>query len=222
VNLTGLNSYTGATTINGGSTIDLGGGGRLTATSNVIVSGGSTLLLGGNRVENPVYTQASVQLGGKGNSSVATLSMGGLGATSRTRSQSFTTLTLTGNSVIDFANLTGTSDLTFSSINGLGTYTLSIYNWNGTNRWGTTSETGGVGQYTHLFDSSKGLGNNDLANISFYSGGAGSTFLGNGFYSGTEIVPVPEPGVVIAACMLLGWLLVANRGTLVSVLRRRA
>jgi hypothetical protein len=46
--------------------------------------------------------------------------------------------------------------------------------------------------------------------------------MGVGSFSGTQIVPVPEPSVVIAACMLLGWLLVANRGTLLALLRRRA
>jgi hypothetical protein len=148
--------------------------------------------------------------------------MGGNAPNSRAGAQSFATLTLTGNSVIDFANLTGLSSITFGSISMGGGYKLFVYDWNGTNLYGTTSTTGGVGQYTHLFDSSMGLSQTALDNILFYSGSdQNSTFLGSGFYNGTEIVPVPEPSVVIAACMLLVWLLIANRGTFLAPLRRR-
>jgi len=51
-----------------------------------------------------------------------------------------------------------------------------------------------------------------LGHISFYSGSTtASGFLGTGaFGSNHEIVPVPEPGVMIAAFMLLGCLLVTS------------
>ena len=206
VSLTGNNDYTGGTTITtvgtNHGTIDLGGGGSLPGTTNVVVNAGSSLLLGGGGRTNPVNSSATLSLAG-------TISAGGSGATNRTASQTFSTLTLTGNSVIDFANLTGTSSLTFSSIVMNG-HTLSIYDWNGTTLWGTTSNTGGVGQYTHLFDTAGGLSTADLNNISFYSG-SGSGFLGNGTFSGTEIVPVPEPSVVISGLLLLGFLLYSNR-----------
>jgi hypothetical protein len=120
--------------------------------------------------------------------------------------------------VISFANLRGTSSMSFGSIT-LNGNSLSIYNWNGTNLWGTTSTTGGENQFTHLLTST-GLSQSDLNSISFYSG-EGTGFLGNGFYNGSEIVPVPEPGAVIAACMLLGWLLAANRGFIATLIRRR-
>jgi autotransporter-associated beta strand protein len=205
VTLTGNNTYTGATTVNGGS-LSLGATGSLSNTASVTVASGSTLLLGAS---NQVNSSATLTLGG-------TLSMGANGAT-RAGSQTFSTLTLTGNSVIDFAALTGTSSITFGSIN-LNSYTLSIYNWNGTNLLsGSTSTTGGSGSFTHLYDIGGFTG--DVANISFYSG-AGTGFMGNGSFSGSEIVPVPEPGVIIAALMLLAFLAWSQRGMILSLARR--
>jgi len=213
VNLTGKNTYTGNTTIQQGAVLDLGGGGQLTGTSNVISNGG-TLLLGGNGRTNSVDATANLNLNG------GTLSMGGTNATSRTASQTFATLTLTGNSVIDFANLSGNSSLTFGNITMNGN-SLAIYDWSGTHQWGTQSSTQ-VGTLTHLYDLNPGsLSSQDLNNISFYSGGLGSTFLGNAAFSGNEIVPVPEPGVIVAAALLLGWLIFANRGLLLAVVARR-
>ena len=211
--LAASNSYTGTTTITNGGTLDLGAAGYLGGTTQVNVSGG-TLLLGGNGKVSPINTSATVTLGTAANSP-STLSMGGIvanGATARTASQTFSSLTLTGNSTIDFASLSGTSSLTFSSITMNGK-SLNVFDWNGTNLWGTTSTTGGVGQYTHLIDlAGSGDAGLNLANISFYSGNSTSSgFLGNGQFAGNEIVPVPEPSVLIAAALLLGWLLFSQR-----------
>jgi autotransporter-associated beta strand protein len=207
--LTGVNSYTGATTVNN-SSLSLSNSGFLSGTTNVIVGSGSTFLIGAS---NQVNSAAQLTLSG------GTISMGGNGST-RAGSQTLSTLTLTANSVIDFANLSGTSSLTFGSIGGLSSNsTLSIYNWNGTTVWGTPSQTGGAGQYTQLYDLSS-LSTTELSYISFYSG-SGTGFLGTGTFSGNEIVPVPEPAVVIAAMMLIGWLAASHRTTLLALLRRR-
>ena len=128
----------------------------------------------------------------------------GAGST-RDPNQTFGTLTLTANSVIDFANLSGTSVLTFGSITGLSSYSLSIYDWNGTTYWGNTSTIGGTNQTTQLIDLS-GLTQSQLNNISFYSG-FGTGFLGTGIFSGSQIIPVPEPSVIISAVLLLIWIL---------------
>ena len=215
VDLTGRNTYTGTTKINAGATLDLGGGGALTATTNVIVNGG-TLLFGGNGRTNSINPASTLTM------SNSTIALNGTGATSRTAAQTFASLTLTGNGTIDFAALTGTSAITFGSITGLGTYKLNIFDWNGTNEWGTTSTTGGIGQYTFLYDLS-GLSASELANISFYSGNTtASGFLGTGAFSGNQIVPVPEPSVIIAAFMLLGMMLWSCRGTITTLVARRA
>ena len=213
--LSASNSFTGTTMITNGGTLDLGGTGYLGATTAVNVSGG-TLLLGGNGKVNPINNTAPASLSlGNGGANASTLSLGSLdsGVTTRTASQTFTSLTLTGNSTIDFSALTGSSILTFSSITMNG-HTLNIFDWDGSPSGGGT---------TQLIDTagSGNLSSTDLANISFYSGN-GSGFLGNGSFVGNEIVPVPEPSVLIAAALLLGWLIFSQRTLLVRCVTRRS
>jgi len=179
VNLTGVNNYTGQTTVSGnGTKLNLGTTGSLTGTSNVIVSAGSTFLLGAS---NQVTSAAKLTLDG------GTISMGGNGS-SPCGSQTFSTLTLTGDSIIDFANLNGNSALRFGQFDMKGNK-LSIWNWSGQPLWGSASPTQ-QGTTTQLL-STAGLSQSDLDNISFFSGD-GTGFLGNGFWNnGTnEIVPV--------------------------------
>jgi hypothetical protein len=159
---------------------------------------------------NQVNSAAQLTLSG------GTISMGGNGST-RAGSQTLSTLTLTANSVIDFANLSGNSTLSFSSFVMNGNI-LSIYNWSGYNAENQLSPTQ-IGTYTRLL-SGTALSQEDLNNINFYSG-SGEGFLGSGFYTGSEIVPVPEPAVVIAAMLLIGWLAASHRATLLALLRRR-
>jgi autotransporter-associated beta strand protein len=204
VNLTGNNTYTGTTTISGGQ-LALTGSGMLSGTTSVTVNSGATLLLGvGYGVTDAVNNAADLTLAG------GTLAMGGTGgADTRTASQTFNSLTLTANSVIDFSSLIGNSSLTFGSI-AQGGFTLSIWNY--------------VSGTTSLYDNNgTGL---DLTKISFYSG-EGSGLLGTASFSGNQLVPdlvpIPEPGVVIAGCLLLGWLLIskASCGMLFTLIRRR-
>ncbi len=211
----------------GGGNLSLGSTGSLTGTSAIAVNNGGTLLLGATNGLNQVNPAAVLALGGTGTS--GTLSMGANG-TKRASTQTFDTLTLSANSSIDFANLTGQSALYFSKISGLSTYTLSVFNYNGTNLWGTTSTTGGVGQYTTLYaqagSGASGFTAGELNNIKFYSGSdASSTFLGQGSFSSNtsngfnQIVPVPEPGVVLAGLLLLGWLIYSFRPQLARAVR---
>lgn len=169
-------TYSGATAINSG-TLNLGTTGSLLSSTNVTVSSGGTLLLGGS---NQLSQTASLNLNG------GTLSMGG--SSVRANSLAVGSLTLTANSVIDFSSLGGASSFTVESIKGLSANSiLSIYNYD-------PSRT-----VTRLFDSA---GSSDfspalLADIKFYSG-TGSGFLGVAGFSGNEIMPVPEPSVVLA------------------------
>jgi hypothetical protein len=91
---------------------------------------------------------------------------------------------------------------------------LTIDNWNGTTFYGYYNSTGGTGQLTQLMDFTS-LTQAELNSISFYSGN-GTGFLGTGIFSSTnpgEIIPVPEPTVVISGLFLLGWLIAgAARG----------
>jgi autotransporter-associated beta strand protein len=208
--LTGTSAYTGTTTVNGGA-LSLGTSGKLTGTTSVTVTNGATLLLGSS-VANSINSAAALNLGG------GQLSMGAAGTGgSRASSQTFATLTLTANSSIDFSSLTGSSSLYFSNISGLSGYTLSIYNYNG-------QTTGSGTDFTKLYAATSSTGgfSANLGNILFYSGGDTSSLLGSASFGGTvggfteitDIVPVPEPSVVIAALMLLAWLLYTNRGAM--------
>jgi T5SS/PEP-CTERM-associated repeat protein/autotransporter-associated beta strand protein/predicted outer membrane repeat protein len=107
-------------------------------------------------------------------------------------SQTLGTLTLTGNSVINFSGLTGSSSLTISSIAGLSTSSLSIYNWSSAD-----------GDSLHLNQAVGGLSAAELSNISFYSG-EGTGFLGTGSFSGSEIVPGTNAQVMMPGQLTLG------------------
>jgi len=185
ITLSGNNSYTGSTTLNGTS-LNLTNSGSLSGTTNLIIGSGSVLSLGGN---NQVNTNAALNLNG------GSLSLGAAATASRAKAQTFTNLTLTANSVIDFGNLSGTSALTFNSV-ALGSYNLTVLDWSGTNQWGSMS----LGDPTHLSVTTGLLDSGSLSQISFY--GTAGEFLGIGAFSGNEIVPVPEPNVMIIAGLL--------------------
>lgn len=176
-------TYSGTTLVSSG-TLSLGSSGTLASSTNVTVSNGGTLLLGGS---NQLSQTASLTL------SAGTVSMGA--ASSRASSVAIGTLTLTANSVIDFSSLGGTSSFTVGSINGLsGSAILSVYNY--------------VPSTTRFFDSagSSDLSASLLSNIRFFSG-SGTGLLGSGGFVGTEIVPVPEPSVVLACLLCSAFLL---------------
>ena len=205
--LLGNNTLGGTTTVSSGAgALSLGTTGRLSATTSVILNGGSLLLgNGGVSGTNSVNSAATLTLGS------GTLSLGG--GTTRSAAQTFTSMTLTANSTIDFSALSGNAVLTLGSIT-MGGQSLSIWNWKG-----TTATAGGP---TQLIDTA-GSGNlttADLANISFYSG-AGTGLLGTGQFSGNEIVAVPEPSVIVAAALLLATLIYSQRQTLVRAVARR-
>jgi hypothetical protein len=135
----------------------------------------------------------------------------GAGSANKASAQTFANLTLTGNSTIDFSSLGGSSILTFTGTGLLNGNALSVWNWT---------------EYTQLIFSKGETGSglsNQLANISFFSG-SGSGFIGTGEFVGLEIqpnaiTPVPEPSVVLAGLLLLGWMLFSFRSHLLREVR---
>jgi autotransporter-associated beta strand protein len=199
--LTGNNSYTGATLISGGilelkntSTTALSG------TSGLTINNSGTLLFSANNQLNQT-TPASISLGGgtgtpqinAGGVSQGTNATAGIGA-----------LTLSSNSTID---MTGNSLLHFGASTAAATGVLSILDWNGLVTG--NSLTGGSSTDLLRFGTSN-------SNLSFISqiqfvdpNGVSGTFAAM-FASGNpgEVVPdlatpVPEPSTWIGAALAL-------------------
>jgi autotransporter-associated beta strand protein len=185
--LTGANTYSGATTVNGGTLTVAGGpGGGLISTSSIAVNSGGTLLLGAS---DQINNAAPITLAGgtfaKANFSEGSASGPGLGAL---------TLTATG-SKIDFG--TGTVGVvTFASFSP-GAFTLSIDNWTG-----TVAASGGITTDRLIFASDQ---SGNLNNFWFtgYAPGALEFALPGGYY---EVTPaaIPETSTWVTAALALG------------------
>ena len=184
--LTGVNTYSGSTTVNGGTLTAAAPSGTsaLGFTSGVTVNSGGTLLLGASEQIN---NMATVTLAGgtfaKGDFSEGSASAPGMGA-----------LSLAGlNSQIDFG--TGSVGvLTFDTFNP-SAYALTIANWTGTPNMVGTDSTDRL-----IFASDQSA---NLSSFLFngYGPGAVEFNLGNGYY---EIAPVPETSTWLAGAFTLG------------------
>jgi autotransporter-associated beta strand protein len=190
--LSGSNAYTGNTTINSG-TLRAATAGALGQTSTVIVNNGGSFLV---TVDDAIGTNTGMNLG-SGNTTPGLVFSGNyeghVGA-----------LTLSADSIIDLG--TNSVRLIFASIAGLANYNLSIWNWSGNTQW-SGSPGGGTDQLS--FTDASGL-NGNLSRISFYSDLGQSLISNNAFTVGsnpTEIVAVPEPGLIITGAALLAFLL---------------
>lgn len=188
-----VNTFTGSTTISGG-TLEVSAEGALGHTSGITVDSGGTLLLSGPGNVDRINNAAGVTLAGGTIAFSGNVTEGpspGMGA-----------LTLSANSVIDFAG--GNAVMNFGA-SGAAAWApgavLSIYNWDGL--------VNGGGNDRLFFGSasdSASLTSAQLGQISFFSGGPGSIFLGNAGFDGMpgEIVPVPEPSSLIYSLGLIG------------------
>ncbi|MEY2509251.1 MAG: fibronectin-binding autotransporter adhesin [Verrucomicrobiota bacterium] len=183
--LTGVNTYSGSTVVNGGTLTVAAptGTSALASTSSVTVNIGATLLLGAS---DQINNTATVTLAGgtfaKGNFSEGSASTPGAG-----------TLSLAGfNSQIDFG--TGTVGvLTFASF-APGAYALTIANWTG------TPNTVGTDSTDRLIFASDQSANLSIFLFNGYGPGAVEFDLGNGYY---EIAPVPETSTWLAGVVTL-------------------
>jgi fibronectin-binding autotransporter adhesin len=182
--LTGTNTYTGSTTVDGGTLVVANVSGALGATSSVLVNWGSTLLLG---ADNQINNAASVTLAGgtfaKGGFSEGGPNTVGLGL-----------LTLGApNSHIDFG--TGSvGTLTFASFSPNGLI-LTIDNWTG------TANQAGNGSTDRLIFNSDQTGNLGYFFFTGYGFGGAEVNLNNGFW---EITPVPEASTWVSGAFALG------------------
>ena len=186
------NTYTGATTLKSG-TLKANATNALGATKVIDVQGGSLLVAASDTLND----KADILIGN------AKLEMVGKDITEYVGA-----LTLTGNSVIDVRELEGTNNaLHFASSfleQGWAKNTsLSIWNWD-------SSDT----NHIYFGTDSKGLSENQLQQISFYSD-FGNSFIGNAFISNTgEITTIPETQTIITAMLIL-------LGSIAHFMRRR-
>ena len=166
--LTGVNTFTGTMTVTGG-----------------------TLLLG---ADDTLSTSAS-----PGSTREVTLSGGTLRADGFSQGaatgERLGTLTLTGNSTIQFTLGDSVQDLFFDDYDRTGGL-LTISNWQG---FGGGSGTGGG----LFFSTSANFTASELAQISFTGFSQGAQLLAfNGNFN--ELTPVPEPSAVMSAVGMLG------------------
>lgn len=172
---TQLQPLYGANTFSGGVTVNSG---------TLATSGTAAALAGTNAITlNPGGVFAPGQSNGV-NDAAAIVLAGGVLAPAAALSESVAALSITAPSRIDLGGGAATLAFNFLSIAS----PLAIWNYSAAN---------------DLLTVTTGVATGSLSQISFYSD-AGQTFLGTGTFSGTSIVPVPEP----AACVLAGAALV--------------
>ena len=193
--LSHANTYSGATTVNGG-TLKADAAGALGTSSSLAVNTGGTLLLNASGASGSPTPSLTLN-GGKLLLNAASTTTNTLGA-----------ITLSSSSTIDFGAGNHGGVLNLGSVTSWSGR-LSIWDWSGTPWWG------GSGDVDRLLVSEAAAGSwtsSDLASIDFYSdagttklggGGARLVSLGGGGYD-LEIVAVPEPSTVVAGLLLAG------------------
>lgn len=202
--LTGDNTFYGATIINSGATLSVGGahslGGGGTGpttglgTSGITVNAGGTLIFNGVTTDR-IKNDAPITLSG------GTLNTGGLSEyTAGSVLPGMGALTLTSASAIDLG--TGASIIAFADSSGIWAGALKILNWSG------SSSGNGIDQI-YFGTNTSGLTPTQLSQISFYSDATGTNFLGFGSWAQDgdgEIVPlapIPEPATWIGGMLTL-------------------
>jgi autotransporter-associated beta strand protein len=184
-------TYTGLTTVSGGS-LQLNAGGQLSGTSQVTVNSGGTLLFSGSGGANPrINDAAAVTLGG------GSISLAGL---TTTLDEQLGALTLSQTSTLDLSLLAAGNTIRFANSSAAiwsAGQTLKIYNY-----------TSGV-DHIYVGGDGAGLTTSQLNAIEFYSD-AGVTLLNVGFapqfIGAGELspVPIPEPSALLLSVGMVG------------------
>ncbi len=211
LSLTGANTFTGPTAINGGTL--QAAVGTLVSTSSVTVNSSGTLLLSGSGRHIGANTVVTLNGG--------TFNTGGFSEPTTTAGgNNIGALTLTATSVINF----GTGNSSILEFGGVGTHTagtlLQVTNWDGTPVVGGSGDrllfSGTATDFTTKYNQT---------DVSFngMTGYAVDQF--SGYYEVTGLVPVPEPTTILGGLLALGTLGYSQRrrlGQLAGRLHLRA
>ncbi len=212
--LTSNESFTGPTTINGGTlSISNNNGsapGRLAGTTGITINNGGVLLLTGglaniDRINNAA--NVTIASGGK-------LSTGGFseGSSVALSTPGMSALTLQGNSTIDFVNTALGSTLLAATGTISGAGVISILNWSGA----ANGDSGVGGNDRLLYATDPAFTAAQLLQFQF-SDDAGNAYPVGGteisYHGFTEIVPVPEPATWLGGLLAAGF---GGRGRLAA------
>lgn len=188
--LSGANSFTGSTTINGG-TLQAAAANALGGTSAVTINSGGLLAVSAS---SAIHSSALVTLNGASDRTVVF---------SGSLTNSFGLLALSSTSVVDLGAGSVTLNMANSSaLAWAGAATLEIWNWSG-------QATGGGIDRIFFGTSASSLTLQQLANINIY-GDSGQTLLGQStLLTSGELVAIPEPRCLVL--LMSGILLFVRR-----------
>jgi fibronectin-binding autotransporter adhesin len=191
VTLSGANTFTGATAVNDGT---LAVSGSLSGTISVNLTGGTMLLSSGSEKVN--------------DNALLTLNGGILafGETAANQTETFKSLTLSGNATLDFGAGGGADKFLFSFTGGTSFARtggiLTINNWTGNPSGGTDGTDDRLVFSGSYLDFQNAFDQNSIAFTGYGTGYAAIDLNGSQF----EVVAVPEPSsaAMIAAAAVLG------------------
>jgi fibronectin-binding autotransporter adhesin len=229
LSLTGANTYSGTTSVNGTGVLAVansGSGGRLTATSAITVNSGATLLLSGAGSADRINNAANVSLGSTGNNTLA--AAGGAkegsaatvtgGTPTGTNAFGIGILNVLAASTLDFDTATNGNMLVFNGFSDPSNATVTVTNWtnaafNGTTNSGLSSDdrlvfSQNMSAFLSRFDFGLGAGV-----------GVSEINLGGTYYE-VGIAAVPEPSTWLAAGLLLILLGYRERKMIGAILKR--